>query len=318
MSGLIGLGLPALAVVFTALGWAVLRSPVASEPSPVVVRSLLAAAKRRALLAVAAVAASTVALVFAAASLPSLVGLPVALVPALGGAVGLLSYAATPPRAATLEPGVHREASLVRRTPLSFLPPRGALAVAALVALQMACLGFTGATSSVDEQGRYRLIGFQVAERSSAAGPYAGWFYAVPLLVVTGVLVGATFLALRRVSTTPALPQREFADADAGWRRSTSRIILAISTAALLVQFAGVATFSGGAMLSAAFDGVAVGWKIAGIGLLAGGLVMLVGAVVVMTLAVLWACTLPVRSWRPARTPPVSADEGGRAGPVRL
>lgn len=255
-------------------------------------RSLLAAARRRAVGAVALCALVIVVLFVAGSSWHSLAGLPVALAPTLGGAAGLLLYSAMPPRAVTVASDAPRDASLIPRTPLSFIPTRATGLFVAAIVVQIGILVFTGVTSSADDFGRLRAIAFVAGDASSASSPYAGWFYGGPLLVATAVLLLSTFLALWRVSTTPALPQRTDRTADAGWRRASNRIILAISGSALLLQLGGIALQSGLAVGSAFFEGVPAGWQVIGHVLVAIGLASLVTSVVCLTLAALWALTL--------------------------
>ncbi|MFJ2504693.1 hypothetical protein [Microbacterium sp. NPDC087592] len=294
MAGIALVGYIVCVAAVVAVVWLVVRGrPRRTEPLAASVQSLLDAARRRAVIAVVFSGVVIVALFLAGSFLQSLAGLPIALAPALGGSAGLLLYSATPPRAVVVASGAAREASLTPRTPLSFVPPVGTGLLAAAVILQVAFLIFTGVTSSPDGSGRYRTIAFQTADSASASSPYPGWFYGVPLLVATVVLVAATFLALWRVSSTPALPQRERADVDAGWRRATNRIILAVGGAMLLLQFGGTALQSGSAMHNTYFEGVPPIWDVLGQTLAGAGLALMIGSIVVLTLATLWAFTLP-------------------------
>ena len=311
MAGIALVGYVLCVVAVVAIVWLIVRRrPQRGEPLAPPVRSLLDAARRRAVIAVVFSGVVIVALFVAGYFLNALVGLPVVLAPALGGAAGLLLYSATPPRVVVVESDAAREASLTRRTPLSFLPTLGASLLAVVVIVQIVFLIFTGVTSSPDDSGRYRMIAFQTADSGSASGPYAGWFYGVPLLVTTVILVATTLLALWRVSSTPALPQRELAEVDAGWRRATNRIIVAISGAALLLQFGEVAVQSGLAIRNAYFDGVPTGWDTIGQVFEGVGLAMMIGSIAGLTLAALWAFTLPDLSLM-RRTPAVA--HGGQA-----
>jgi hypothetical protein len=278
--------------------------------APLVVR-LLRAARRRVVLAVLFSGLVILTLVAAACFLRPSLGLPLALAPALAVSAGLLLYSATPPHVEVVDSGAGRQASLTPRTPLSFVSPLGAAFLAVAVILQTLFLVFSGVTSSPDDSGRHRLIAFETADAASASSPYAGWFYGVPLLLATIVLLGATFLALWRVSSTPALPHRGLANVDAGWRRATGRIILAISGSALLVQFGASALQSGLAMRSAYLDGVASGWDTAGLILTMFGLAMMVGSIVAVTLAVLWAFSF--RQVALSLSTPVPAAKAGGA-----
>lgn len=294
MAGIALVGYAVCVVVMTTVVWlAARRRPQRAELLPPPVRSLLDAARRRAVVAVAFSGVVIVALFAAGFSWTSLVGLPVALAPALGGAAGLLLYSATPPRATPVDASAAREATLTPRTPLSFMPPAGAILLASTVLFQILFLVFAGVTSSPDEFGRYREITFETADVSSRSGPYAGWFYGVPLLVTTGVLVAATIVALWRVSSTPALPPRELSDVDEGWRRATNRIIVALSLAALLLQFGGVALQSGLSIRNGFFVGVPAVWDITGQVFAAAGVAMMVGNIASLTLAAVWSFSLP-------------------------
>lgn len=294
MAGIALVGYIVCVVAVVVVVWLIVRRrPRRTEALGPPVQSLLDAARRRAVIAVLFSGVVIVALFVVAYFLRDLAGLPLVLAPALGGAAGLLLYSATPPRVVAVESDAAREASLTPRTPLSFVPPLGAGLVAVAMIAQIVFLIFTGTTSSPDESGRYRMIAFQTADFATANSPYAGWFYAVPLLLTTVILVAATLLALWRVSSTPALPQRELADVDAGWRRATNRIIVAISGAALLLQFGGVAIQSGLSIRNAYFDGVPTGWDTIGQIFEGGGLAMMIGSIASLTLAALWALNLP-------------------------
>ena len=315
MAGIALVGYTLCVVAVVTIVWLIVRRrATGGVPLAPPVQSLLDAARKRAVFAVLSSAAVVVALFVVGYFLNALVGLPIVLAPALGGATGLLLYSATPPRVVELDSDAARAASLTPRTPLSFVPTRGSSILAVVVILQIAFLIFTGATSSPDESGRYRMIAFQTADSGSASSPYAGWFYGLPLLVTTVILVATTLLALWRVSSTPALPHPDLAEVDAGWRRATARIIVAIGGAALLLQFGEVAIQSGLAIRNAYFDGVPSGWDMIGQLFEGAGLLMMIGSIVALTLAALWALTLPDLSLM-ARTPIASrSGDGTREG----
>lgn len=294
MAGIALVGYIFCIVAAVTVVWAIVRRrPRRADSLAPPVQVLLGAARRRAVIAVLFAGVVIFALFVAGYLLNSLVGLPVAIAPALGGSAGLLLYSATPPRVVAVESDAARDASLTPRTPLSFVPALGASLLAVVVIVQLAFFIFTGVTSSPDESGRSRVIRFQTADLAAASSPYAGWWYGIPLLVTTVILVSATFLALWRVSSTPALPQRELAEVDAGWRRATNRILLAIAGAAVLLQFGGAAVQSGLAIRNAYFDGVPPGWETLGQVFEGAGLVMMIGSIAGLTLAALWAFTLP-------------------------
>lgn len=263
------------------------------EPAVPAVTALLAAARRRAVTAVAVCAVVVLALAAISAALPGLVGLPLALAPACAAAAALLLYSATPPHVPAPEADLIRDASLVRRTPLSFVSRAGATLIGLAAIGQAAFLLFTGVTSSRDESGRYRVIEFSTADAAASSGPYPGWFYALPLLAVTGILVAATVLALWRISSTPALGTRALIEVDDGWRRASNRIVVAVSGSALLLQFGGVALQAGLAIRRASVEGLSGQWGAFGAVAAAAGGIMLIGSVVAVTRSLLIALALP-------------------------
>lgn len=294
MAGVAALGYVFCIVVAVTVVWLVARrrpQRLATLAPPL--RTLLHSGRRRAVTAIAFSGTVFVAFVVAGFALPDLVGLPFLVAPALGGTAGLLLYSATPPRVLPVDGGTPRVASLTRRTPWSYLPRVGSVVLVVLVLTEVGFSVFTGLTSSPDELGRYRAIGFEVGDFATRSTPYAGWFYGVPLLLVTALLAGATIVALWRVSSTPALPQQQLANVDAGWRRATGRILLTISGSAVLLQFGGVALVSGMSLRNAFVEGVPPVWDGIGQVLEGAGVLMMVGSVVALTLAALWALALP-------------------------
>lgn len=293
MAGVALVGYVLAVVLAVVVVWVIARRrPRHREALAAPVRGLLVAARRRAALAVVSAAVAIVAAFIASSSLPALLGIPFMLSPAVGATAGLLLYAAIPPRVATVEADGVRDALLTPRTPVSYLSRAGAILLSTLVGAQVAFVVFTGLTSSPDDAGRYRAIAFQVGDVGYVNTPYAGWFYGIPLLIATAILTAATFVALWRVSSTPALPHADLADVDAGWRRATNRIIVAISAGAVMLQFGGVAVQSGLTLRSAAYSAELSAWNSAGVLVAWGGVVLLVGSVVALTLALLWAVTL--------------------------
>lgn len=77
---------------------------------------------------------------------------------------------------------------------------------------------------------------------ASTVGPYPGWFYAVPLLIGTGSLALATWVALRRIAS---LPGEGLEALDHLWRSRTAQIILGSTTAAVGLHLGGTAVFAG-------------------------------------------------------------------------
>ncbi|GAB3156344.1 hypothetical protein GCM10027058_30270 [Microbacterium neimengense] len=271
------------------------------------VRRLLRSARRRALAAIVVAGGVVVGLSAASFSAPQLVGLPILLAPAVGAISGLVLYAVIPPRAGDAGPDSPREASLTPRTPLSHTGRRGIGLLVFIVVAQSLFVLFAGLTSSADERGRERTIAFDTAEYATAASPYPGWFYGVPLLVATAMLVLSTFLALRRVSSTPALGERRLADVDASWRRETAQIILLVALSAVLLPLGGVALQAGLSIGRAYVLGVGVAWIVAATILAVVGVLVSACSVVAVIMAARRAILLPVSVAAEAGDRPASA-----------
>ncbi|WP_113718664.1 hypothetical protein [Arthrobacter dokdonensis] len=237
------------------------------------------------------------------------VGLPLALTAGVSASGGLLLYS-------TLPAGSRQTASRqtgTRNAPRdrALLKPRAlALPLAALLA-HVALLVATGLTSSPDSRGRYRVLAVADATSGSAATPYPGWYYGVPLMLVTLVLAGTALLALRRIAGTPALPDPRMAALDRRWREISARVVLRLATGALLGYCGGTAALAGQAMVN-------VAWHDAGghlqpllaLGIATGalGVLLAVAGVVLLVLAARGALT--IRSG--ARTPRPAAARAPR------
>ncbi|WP_323095388.1 hypothetical protein [Intrasporangium sp. YIM S08009] len=171
------------------------------------------------------------------------------LVPAVLGlfvvaGVGLAETVVRPSRPA----GV-RTASLAPRRLADYLPGHLVTAVVGVATVTVATLLLTTATASADDLGRAgRQVSAVCDSTGSAAGPYPGSFYSVPLglvLLATGVAaVTALLVVVRR--------PRGFAPEEVGddvlRLRSTTRV-LAASGAAVAASHAGVAFFASTALL---------------------------------------------------------------------
>ncbi len=202
-------------------------------------------AQNRALAAVTFTAILLTIGFLAGISLPQYLGLPLAVTPALSGAAGLLLYALTPPVMASNPMGELRSASLTPRSAWSFAPSSTFIGLGLLTVANLLFLILTGATSSPDSYGLYRSFRIEGPDFSSAASPYPGWYYSIPMMIATVILAGATILALRRVSSTPALPEPGFEGQDALWRVATTRIITTLVAGILSMQLGGAALIAG-------------------------------------------------------------------------
>jgi hypothetical protein len=171
------------------------------------------------------------------------------LVPAVLGlfvvaGVGLSETVVRPQR-----PVGKRTASLAPRRVADYAPPALTTAVVGISTLHLLALALTTVTASTDDLGHAgRQVAARCGDRGSAAGPYPGSFYSVPLtvlLVVIGVVAAAALTAVVRRPRGSA--------ADDPWddelrRRSTTRV-LAAAGAAVSASHAGVAFFAGTALL---------------------------------------------------------------------
>ena len=142
-----------------------------------------------------------------------------------------------------------RTASLAARRVTDYLPRALAIAVGGIAALHLATLALTTTTASTDDVGRAgRQVAAQCGDTGSAAGPYPGSFYSVPLLLLLLVIGLVTAAALVAVVRRP----RGFAPDDVGddvlRRRSTTRV-LAAAGAAVAASHVGIAFFAGTALL---------------------------------------------------------------------
>ena len=179
---------------------------------------------------------------------PEWLGVPIGVGSGIAVSVGLAVVAATPALGA--RPQALRSATLAPRTAWTvgarrdYLVPAVAAAVLAMVLLA------TGSTGSADETGLLRAFTVVRPHGASTASPYPGWFYAVPLLVSTALLLLTTMLAMRRIARLPALTDVHDT-ADRTWRRSVTSAISRLSTAGLLADLGGTLLVTGSAIHSA-------------------------------------------------------------------
>ncbi len=235
----------------------------AGDRSPLVVRAYRRA-RVRALGCLGGAVLVLVAAVLLDRTRPDLLGLPLALSPGLAAAAALLGYAALP---AAADPGAGSvTASLTRRTAWSFGSRRAFALPAALAAGYLAFLGWAAVVAGPDDQGRSRAITVTNGlpelgdgALSSTASPFPGSFYGAPLAAVTVLLALATYLALRRIATTPTLPVAGLGPADRDWRAVSTQVVTRLAAAALLTYFGATMAFAGITLRSATSSLVANG-----------------------------------------------------------
>ncbi|MPV49233.1 hypothetical protein GCG21_04285 [Pseudactinotalea sp. HY160] len=281
-----------VAVLMVVVIWAEARR---QEPVRVDGRVLIAlrAARRRSRASIGLALVLLSAGIATALLVPEWLGIGAALAPAVAGVGGLVLYAATPPPQHDYEP-TRYAASLSPRTPWNVAPSAALVALGVAFLLQFVLLVFAGATSSADEQGRFRAITFSSDSNSSTATPYPGWFYTAPLLVATVLLALAIWIALRRVATTASLPGEGLEDRDTMWRLRSAQIIVGLASAVTGLQLGGTALMTGTAISNALLQpGVPIGWQVLATGLTVLGFVSLLLSIVTLTLAALRAFALP-------------------------
>ncbi len=121
---------------------------------------------------------------------------------------------------------------LRRRGPLTFTRGVESLTTAiTTVVLALTVLG-AGLLSSQDDEGRYAFITMPVGD-ATASTEFFGWYYGLPVVVATAVLVVVTLVGLHRIARAPR------ADIDRAGddlrRRDRSSAVLRSATAALLL-----------------------------------------------------------------------------------
>jgi hypothetical protein len=218
-------------------------------------------------------------------------GLLVGLTPTLAGAAFLAVHGAgelTWPRPT----GAVRRATLAPRR-VADLAPRGlrrftwGVAVALLVVLAVGTL-----TASPD--GRSVTIAHNDSVVASA-GPYPGWFYALPLAVACVVVLGGSESVLRLIARRPAVTDTSTED-DHRLRRASCARVLAGVQCVLGGTLAGVLGFAGLAAHNAArVDGVTTGDRLTPALRLVGTVgsaAALLGTVVLVTVLVVAVWTL--------------------------
>lgn len=210
--------------------------------------ALLRVTRRRNLLAVGA--AVGVAVIGAAVNhaYPKAYGLPAMLTP--GGAaitavllVGLLR-STPPPRRDSV-----RTADLTPRRPWSY-GPRWAFTLPLVGAGAVVLFAVAaGLTSSVSDDGHWRSVSLRPG---SASGPYPGWFYGVPLIVMTLALAGSTLFALGRTASAPLPSDLALVAADRRARARTTQMVMRLSAGAMFAYSGAVVFFAGVTTQSAA------------------------------------------------------------------
>jgi hypothetical protein len=141
--------------------------------------------------------------------------------------------------------GEVRSAPLVRRS----VPDQGGWRLrlfASTVAGFVVALVIFGLTAADDGRSVERVI--DAGRETYSVGPYPGWEFGVPALVVLGLAVGATFVALRAVTRRPPIGLLSPEQDDAIRRTSAARVLAGAQLWAGLGA-AGYLAFAAGALL---------------------------------------------------------------------
>lgn len=169
-------------------------------------------------------------------------GLPQMLAPGLGALVVLVGIAVAPLSRRAVAGG---EAELRVRGVASLGPAWFYAVPATAAALMLLTVVFFGVSSSPDESGQYRVIAIAAGILEASAGPYPGWFYGVPAVVMALALLTATVVALARVARQPLRGSTAEREQERGWRHGLAGVVMAVATGSLLVYTGGMAAFAG-------------------------------------------------------------------------
>lgn len=233
-------------VVLVALSSVRLREQVPALPDDaprVAAVEVTASVRRRLLLMFGSAAIAATVLVLHGLADPESFGLLLAIAPGTATAIALLGFIAYPsPRYAARH---IRSASLELRTPSRYLSRRAVAGPVAAAAGLVLFLVYAGVTASPDEAGLSRYIAREDELGLQVASPFPGWYYGLPLIVLTVVLTGLTVAAVCRIAAAPADPDAQTHTFDVYWRQRTSQLIVLLSTMTLLSYTAGVLFFAG-------------------------------------------------------------------------
>lgn len=197
-------------------------------------------------------------------------GVTYALAGGVGALAGLLVYIVCPRPAWGSEEGGRVVAELSPRRPTSFA--RQWVFVLPLSAAVILILGLllAGSYSATDEYGLHRvfqrrsLAGWGVQDGQvvdvqynlSTNGPFPGWYYGIPVIICTLLLIAVVYWALHRTATAPRPASTDLFTADTFLRSHRTLFIMCASSAALASQIAGLAAITGIVLSAAHRDSV--------------------------------------------------------------
>jgi hypothetical protein len=161
-------------------------------------------------------------------------------------------------------------AELSARRPTSFARQWVFALPAAAAGALVAGLLLAGIFSATDENGLHRVFqrrslsgwsteGGRVVDVQyglSSSGPFPGWYYGVPVMICTVLLVAAVYGALFRAARAARPASADLFAIDTTLRALRTRFIMAASSAALAFQIAGLALISGTVLRASHLDPV--------------------------------------------------------------
>lgn len=236
--------------------------PPPCSPSSVEAAALLAALRRRGGAAVIAVAAVVLLCLAVQAVWPSGGGLPIVLAPALALLVLTGTHAVWPlPDEPAPSASTRTHADITTRRAGGFGPSWGYSLPALLMAATLASVIVAGLVATPDEAGRSREYGYAIAASalpgevgpaSGTTGPFPGWYYGIPVIVV--LLVSALLLgwALHRNARRPRLRGAGLVAFDDAVRTCVDFALSAGAGTLLALQLALLGLMAGPALLNAA------------------------------------------------------------------
>ncbi len=197
-------------------------------------------------------------------------GLPFALAGSAGTIAGLLAYSLYPRPGWTSAGSGRIVAELQPRSATSFARQWVfALPLASAITL-MLCLVLTGVYSATDENGLHRvfqrrsLAGWGVENGKiidvqytlSASGPFPGWYYGIPLIIGTILMISVVYWSLRRIASAARPASMDLFGADGLLRALRTTFVMAASSSALAFHIAGLAAVAGSVLRSSHRDPV--------------------------------------------------------------
>lgn len=202
--------------------------------------------------------------------LTNLYGLPYALAGVAGSLAGLLIINLWPRFRWPSDDLLPRVAGLVPRSALSFGRQWTFILPLATAVILVLALVLAGSYSGTDEKGLHRVYAYRslsgwgvengqvvdVQYNMGSTGPFPGWYYGLPLIACTVLFIAAVYWTLRRtaLAARPTVP--ELFEVDTAVRSLRTRFVMAVSSAVLGFQIAGVGAITGVALRNANVESV--------------------------------------------------------------